>query len=147
MPMFRCSTVTGESDSEAHPARAREIVTSMQGRPAWDTMCIAPNALGQFPFMNLSWHEGHGFEVQCFEAPESVSDFLVSHSDISSPEVYVELGGQTQELWPLQLFVPLETAVLALHHFLETGRENPNLVWVRIDRFPRRTVRPPPLLE
>lgn len=61
-------------------------------------MCIAPEAPGQFPFMNLSWHQGHGFEVQCFETPESEGDFLVSDTAFSSPEVYIELGGQTQEL-------------------------------------------------
>ena len=115
---------------------------AIQGRPAWDTLRVAPEGLGQFPFMNLSWHEGHGFEVQCFETPESDSDFLVSDSDLSLPEVYVELGGQTQELWPRQLFTSLETAFLALHYFLEMGRENPDLAWVRIDRFPRRTVEP-----
>lgn len=31
---------------------------------------------------------------------------------------------------------------LALHHFLEAGRENPDLPWLRIDRFRGRTVRP-----
>ena len=78
--------------------------------------------------------------MQCFETPESDSDFLISDKALSAPEVYVNLGGQAQELWPRQLFVPPPIALEAIRYFLEKGRENPNLNWARIDQFPRRTV-------
>ena len=142
MLTFRYSTVAGSHDMELSSSAARDVLEAMQGRPAWDTVCVVPTGNERFPFMNISWHAEYGLEVQCFETPESNSEFLVTDQALSSPEVYVELGGQTQELWPRQLFVPLELALEALRFFLETGRENQDLRWVPINGFPRRTVRP-----
>lgn len=59
---------------------------------------------------------------------------------LSPPTIDIVLGGQTQEQWPRQLFVPIGLAREALEFFLELGRQNPSLRWVRIDRFPRRTI-------
>jgi Immunity protein Imm1 len=141
MLTFQYSTVAGSHDMELSSGAARHVLEAMQGRPAWDTVCVVPTGSKRFPFMNISWHAEYGFEVQCFQTPESKSEFLVTGEALYSPEVYVELGGQTQELWPRQLFVPLELALEALRFFLETGRENQDLRWVPINGFPRRTVR------
>lgn len=55
-------------------------------------------------------------------------------------EVYVELGGMTEELWPKQLFAPYELAQVALEYFLNTGLQDPALSWVGLNAFPRKTV-------
>ena len=148
MPKFQFTTVGGYETGEVSPNDAEDTLLSMQKRPTWKGVCVLPHEVkqadggGQFPFLNLSWHDGYGYEVQCFETPESNSEFLATGQNLSEPEVYVELGGQTQELWPRQLFVPFNIAVQALRFFLESGRQDPNLHWVGIEAFPRRTVRP-----
>jgi immunity protein Imm1 of predicted polymorphic toxin system len=142
MLTFRYSTVSGSRDMGLSSAAACDVLEAMQGRPAWDTVCVVPTGNERFPIMNISCHAEYGLEVQCFETAESNSEFLVTDQPLSSPEVYVDLGGQTQELWPRQLFVPLELALQALRFFLETGRENQDLRWVPINGFSRRTVRP-----
>ena len=58
----------------------------------------------------------------------------------STPSVEVELGGQALERWPPELFVSAERTTQALDHFLEFGKQDPALEWVRIDRFPRETL-------
>ena len=140
MPSFTYALLSEDKERPASPKAAAEILVMSEGRPAWDNLQICPEGNSQFPFMNISWHQGHGFDVQCFEKPESDSEFLASDTVLSAPEVYIEIGGQTQELWPKQLFVSRALALEAVRHFLETGRENPSLVWVPIARFPRRTV-------
>jgi hypothetical protein len=142
MLAFQFSTIASNEESDVSTADARELLVRLQARPAWDSARVTPKGDSQFPLLNLSWHEGDGFVVQCFETPQSNSDFLLTGEPLSSPEVYVELGGQTQELWPRQLFVPLALAAEALKEFLESGRQSPSLLWIPIDRFPRRTVRP-----
>jgi hypothetical protein len=64
---------------------------------------------------------------------------VITH-DFSSPSVEVELGGQALERWPRELFVSAERATQALNHFLEFGKQDPALEWVRIDGFPRETL-------
>ncbi len=148
MPKFKFTTVGGYATGKISSNDAENTLREMQKRPAWEGVCIFPqeelqaDGGGQFPFLNLSWHSDHGYEVQCFETPQSNSDFLAVEQNLSAPEVYVELGGQTQELWPRQLFVPLALATQALRFFLESGRQDPSLHWVAIAKFPRRTVRP-----
>jgi len=66
--------------------------------------------------------------------------FVAVGSKLSAPEVYVELGGQGQELWPRELFVPYEIAERAVLFFYASERRDPSLNWVAIDAFPRRTV-------
>jgi hypothetical protein len=59
---------------------------------------------------------------------------------LSEPEIYVELGGQGRELWPPQLFVPFDSVMQALNHFLTTGLQDPLLAWIGLGDFPRRPV-------
>jgi len=42
--------------------------------------------------------------------------------------------------WPRELFVSAAQATQALNHFLEHGKQDPALEWVRIDAFPRETL-------
>jgi hypothetical protein len=52
----------------------------------------------------------------------------------------VELGGQALERWPRELFVSMALATQALDHFLNFGKQDLALEWVRIDAFPRETI-------
>jgi hypothetical protein len=85
-------------------------------------------------------HEGGGFVLQCYEHGESWSDFLVTSRQFSTPSVEVELGGQALERWPRELFVTAEPATRALNCFLDHGKQDPTLEWIRIDGFPRETL-------
>ncbi len=105
----------------------------------WDGASISP-ADAEYPRVHVDWHEGHGFVFQCYEQEESWSDFLVTTRDFSAPSVEMELGGQALERWPRELFVSAEHATQALTHFLEHGKQDPALEWVRIDGFPRETL-------
>ena len=118
---------------------ASELVREVQSRPAWDGASISP-ADADYPRVHLDWHEGHGFVFQCYENEESWSDFLVTSRHVSTPSVEVELGGQALERWPRELFVSAAQATQALNHFLESGKQDPALEWVRIDGFPRETL-------
>lgn len=139
-PSFIFTTLADNEERPANASAVAEIIAQIEDRPAWDNLQIRPLGNDMFPVMNISWHAGHGLEVQCFPTPESNSNFLASDKLLSAPEVYVELGGQTQELWPRQLFVQTAVAVAAVKYFLETGCEDPNLIWVPIAHFPRCTV-------
>jgi len=148
MLRFQFATVGGSELLTIEPADTEGILRSMQSRPTWDGVAISPIAElgpdgeGQFPFLNLSWHPDHGYVVQCFETASSESDFLISSPQLSSPEVYIDLGGQTQELWPPQLFVPLDLAYQALRYLLESAHQDPGLQWIGVGAFPRLTVAP-----
>ncbi|MBI3049681.1 MAG: hypothetical protein HYY76_15360 [Acidobacteria bacterium] len=120
-------------------ASASEILTEVQSRSAWDGASISP-ADAQCPLVHIDWHEGHGFVFQCYENEESWSDFLVTGQHFSPPSIEVELGGQALERWPRELFVSAELATEALNHFLDYGKQDPALEWVRIDGFPRKIV-------
>ena len=141
MRTFQASTISAGADTVITPGQAGIILQAMQARPAWDELQVSSEDT-QFPLLNVSWHSPDGFVVQCFETPESNSDFLASQPSLSTPSVYIELGGQTQELWPKELFVPLDLACRALDHFVITGDQHRDLIWVYISNFPRRTVRP-----
>ena len=56
------------------------------------------------------------------------------------PMIEINLGGQTLERWPAELFVSEELAHRALECFLASGKQDPALHWIRIDAFPRETV-------
>ena len=118
---------------------ALELLTQVQSRPVWDGASISPEG-AQFPLVHVDWHEGHGFVLQCYEDEESWSDFLVTGQDFSAPSIEVELGGQALERWPRELFVSAERATQALSQFLEFGKQDRALEWVRIDAFPRKIV-------
>ncbi|MBI2186094.1 MAG: hypothetical protein HYU37_03090 [Acidobacteria bacterium] len=110
-----------------HPmpiASASELLADVQSRPVWDGASISP-ADAEYPRVHLDWHE------------ESWSDFLATSRHFSSPSIEMELGGQALERWPRELFVSAERATQALNHFLQFGKQDPALEWIRIDGFPR----------
>lgn len=124
---------------------------SLQTLGARDSLQVFPDAQPrpdghwQFPRISVGWEAvGHGYVVQCYESAESRSFLLVTSAQFSAPEVYVELGGMAEELWPAQLFTTYELVQVALEYFLETGLQDPALSWVGLNAFPRRTV-PRPL--
>jgi hypothetical protein len=111
----------------------------MRSNPSWDAASISP-ADDQFPRAHVEWHENHGFVIQCFEDDRAFGDFLVRGAHMSPPAVEVNLGGQALERWPSELFVSEPLAHQALDGFLNSGRQDPELHRVRIDRFPREIV-------
>lgn len=124
----------------------KELI-GLQAVGAWDGLQIfpdaepAPDGHWQFPRISVGWvAEGRGYVVQCFETANSKSFFLSMSARLSEPEVYIELGGSTEELWPKQLFVPYDLAAKAIQHFLATGLQDPELAWVGLSRFQRKTV-------
>jgi hypothetical protein len=134
---FLYSTLSGP---ENVPARdAPELLGIARERPRWDALIIvAENE--NYPRLHVTWHEGHGFVVHCFEDGESWGFFLTEAASFSSPEVEIEMGGQALEKWPRQLFVDSERALEALDFFLKTGKQNGTQHWVRTDAFPREIV-------
>lgn len=134
---FRASFIT--SDAPMPVTSVAELLANVQSRPVWDGASISP-ADADYPRAHLDWHEGNGFVFQCYEDGESWSDFLVTGRDFSTPSVEVELGGQALERWPRELYVPWELATQALNHFLEFGKQQPALEWIRLDGFPRETL-------
>ena len=58
----------------------------------------------------------------------------------STPSIEVELGGQGLEGWPRELFVSAQQAMQALDHFLDHGKQDPALEWIRIDGFLRESL-------
>jgi len=134
---FRLSFLTSEATLPI-PA-VSEILARLRSGPVWDGASIAP-AEGQFPLLHIEWHEGHGFVIQCYEDEQAWSDFLVTGISCGPPTIEINLGGQTLERWPSELFVPEEPARQVLDCFLTSGKQGPALHWVRIDAFPREAV-------
>jgi hypothetical protein len=134
---FRASFIM--SDAPMPITSVPQLLGDIQSRPVWDGASIAP-AGGDYPRVHLDWHEGNGFLFQCYENAESWSDFLVTSRQFSTPSVEVGLGGQALERWPPELFVPAERAARALNHFLDYGKQDPALEWIRIDGFPREAL-------
>ncbi len=134
---FRASFIM--SDAAMPITSVAELLADVQSRPVWDGTSISPGD-ADYPLVHLDWHEGNGFVFQCYEDRESWSDFLVTSRDFSTPSVEMELGGQALERWPRELFVPWELATQALNHFLEFGKQQPALEWIRLDGFPRETL-------
>ncbi len=134
-------------------AELPRVVLELQSLSRWHGVQIfpdaepAPDGHWQFPRVSIGWHSaGPGYVFQCFETVHSNSCLLASASELSEPETYVELGGQGQELWPKQLFVPYGSVMQALNHFLTTGLQDPLLDWIGLGDFQRRatTARPRP---
>lgn len=149
MSGFLYTRVAGARRYSATPDGVDKVIRSLQKRATWEGIIISPNeepgpdGAGQFPVLNLSWYPGYGYQVQCFEsAARLASDFLATGSVLSKPQVYVELDGQGQELWPPELFVSFESAAKATRHLLVHGSEDPSLLWIPANRFPRRSTRP-----
>ena len=135
--MFRYSTLAGGENAPA-PA-ASELIEIVRHRQLWDEITIAKED-AQFPRAGLSWHEGHGLVLHCFEDEMSWGFFLAEPGSLTSPEVDIVLGGQVQERWPRQLFVDPSLGAEALDYFLETGKQKETLHWIRTDAVPRETV-------
>ena len=133
---FQLSAVIGDRLVERSPPPVSELLTMLRNGQMWGDVCIYPS-VGQFPRANVSFHEGHGFVIQCYEHERSWSDFLVSATKMSSPSVEIQLGGHGVERWPPELFVSEPSAAEALEYFLDCGKEKGSLFWVRIDEFPR----------
>ena len=134
---FLYSTLSGPENVPAQDAP--ELLGIARGLPRWDALIIvAENE--NYPRLHVTWHEGHGFVLLCFEAGESGGFFLAATTPFSAPEIEIEMGGQALEKWPRQLFSDRELAVDALDFFLKTGRQNGTQHWVRTDAFPREIV-------
>ncbi|MBI2074167.1 MAG: hypothetical protein HYW06_10805 [Gemmatimonadetes bacterium] len=136
---FQFAAAIGDQLVEKAAPSASELLTILRRGEIWGEASIYPK-LADFPRALLSFHEGHGFVVQCYEDQRSRSDFLVTAGELSRPHVEIQLGGQALERWPQELFVPEALAVEALEWFLDSGKLKPDLHWVRIDRFPREIV-------
>jgi hypothetical protein len=134
---FRASFII--SDAPIPITSVAELLADVQSREVWDGASISP-VDADYPLVQIDWHEGNGFVLQCYEDGEAWSNFLVTSRDFSAPSVEMELGGQALERWPRELFVTWELAAQALNQFLEFGRQHPALEWVRIDGFPRETL-------
>ena len=134
---FRLSFVTSETGLPVPPVAT--ILARLQSSPSWDAASIS-RVDDQFPRLHVEWQGGRGFVVQCFEDEQSWGYFLVSGLPVGSPTVEINLGGQTLERWPPELFVPEQLASQALDCFLDSGKQDQALQWVRIDGFPRETI-------
>jgi len=131
---FQIAFITDEAPAPIESVSA--VLAQARSSPRCDGGSITP-VDGQFPCLWVEWHSCLGFVIQCYEDESSPGDFLVSGSCCGIPKVEIELGGQALELWPSELFVSDELAEQALKCFIATGRQNPDLNWVRIDAFPR----------
>jgi len=143
---FKYTTVGESADYPIEPEGVESLLQSMKARPTWQGVIIAPDAKpgpdgeGQYPIVSLAWFPDYGYEVLLMEL-SGESNFLASSEQLSEPEVYVELGGQGQELWPRELFVPFAAVSQALCSLLQSGSREQSLPWVAIDSFPRLEVK------
>jgi hypothetical protein len=145
MLKFKYTKVAGQRVLCLTPEKVSGMLRAMQKRPTWEGVIISPDAKptldgeGQFPVLSLGWYLGFGYEAHCMELSHE-SHFVATSGKLSKPEVYVELGGQGQELWPRELFVPLALAEQAVLHLLRGGKRDPSLRWVAIGAIPRKRV-------
>ena len=146
MLKFKYTKVAGQRMLSLTPEKVPGMLRAMRSRPTWEGVIISPDAKpgpdgeGQYPILSLGWYPGFGYEAHCMELKPK-SHFVARDKKLSEPEVYVELGGQGQELWPRELFVPYEVAERAVLHLLHTGKRDRSLAWVAIDAFARKNVR------
>lgn len=138
MTNFRYSTLSGGENAPV--PSGGELIEIVRRRPVWDEITITREDDAQFPRASLSWHEGHGLVLHCFEDDLSWGFFLAESGSLTEPEIDIVLGGQVQERWPPQLFVDPCLGAEALDHFLERGKQKETLHWIRTDGFPRATV-------
>lgn len=136
-PSFQLSFVS--SEAEMPMSTASEILGRVRSVAPWDEASVCPEQ-ADFPRVHISWHSRAGFNVHCFEDDESLGQFLVTSRDFSPPSVEINLGGQTLERWPCELFVAEPLAIEALKYFLDDARLNPALCWVGTGEFPRETL-------
>src|SRR5206468_11505184 len=79
-------------------------------------------------------------EIQGVEIENSYSDIHLAGLRCAVPMVEINLGGQSLELCPQELFLPEKLAHRAVEYFLNSGKEDPALCWARIDALPRETI-------
>jgi hypothetical protein len=144
---FKIHRMSGFEGRSIAREDAPDELRNLQALGAWDGLQVfpdaqpAPDGHWQFPRISAGWEAaGRGYVVQCYETADSSSFFLATSRQLSAPEVYVELGGMAEELWPAQLFVPYAMALSALEHFLNTGRQDPSLAWVGLNAFARQVL-------
>lgn len=146
MHRFKYTTVGESAEYPIEPEGVESLLQSMKTRPTWQGVIIAPDAKpgpdgeGQYPVVSLAWYPDYGYEVHFMELTAE-SNFLASSEQLSKPEIYIELGGQGQELWPRELFVPFAAVSQALCSLLQSGSRDQSLPWVAIDSFPRLEVK------
>ena len=146
MLKFKYTKVAGQRTLSLTPEKVHGMLRAMQKRATWEGVIVSPDAQlgpdgeGQFPVLCLGWYPRFGYEAHCMDL-NSDGHFVATSVKLSAPEVYVELGGQGQELWPRELFVPYAIAEQAALYLLRTGRRDPSLKWVGIGAFPRKKVR------
>lgn len=116
-----------------------EVLSRLRSAAVWDEASIR-RADSDFPRVHISWRECAGFYLQCFENDISSGEFLVTRIEFSNPSVEINLGGQTLERWPRELFVSEDLATETLEHFLNYGEVKPLLCWVGTGHFPRETI-------
>ena len=64
------------SEPENVPAQAApELLGIARGLPRWDALIIVAEN-DNYPRLHVTWHEGYGFVVHCFEDGESWEFFL-----------------------------------------------------------------------
>ncbi len=139
MTEFMYSTVSVGSRVKVEPGQAASVLESMQARPAWDEVQVAPLEF-RLPMLQIAWRAPDGFVLHYFDDSQPFGDLLSQSMSLSQPAVFIDIGGQTQELWPRELFVSFSLAEAGFEHFLTHGVKRPDLAWVGIGRFPRRTL-------
>jgi hypothetical protein len=147
MTGFIYCKVAGQRDMKLTPEKVAGMLRAMLKRPSWQGVIVSPNeplgqnGKGQVPRVSIEWFPKFGYQVRVIELGIK-SHFVATSEHLSQPEVYVELGGQGQELWPPEMFVPIEIAEQAIHYLLETGKRDPAHHWIAIDGFKRVSVKP-----
>ena len=148
---FKIRQMYGAEPESLSAAELPRFVLDLQSLSPLHGLQIFPDAEPaldghwQYPCLSIGWHrDALGYVVQCSETAYSGSCLLATSPELSEPEIYIEFGGQGQELWPKQLYVPYGTVMQALDHFLSTGLQNPLLDWIGLGDFPRRRVAPRP---
>ena len=136
-PSFRLSFVSSEA-AIAVPS-ASEVLARVRSVAPWDEASIC-RAQTDFPRVHISWHNSEGFNVHCFENERSFGQFLISSHELSPPSIEINLGGQTLERWPRELFVSEALATEALEYFLDYAEPKPSLCWTGTGDFPRETI-------
>ncbi len=146
MLKFKYAKVAGQRMLNLTAEKVSGMLRAMEKRPTWEGVIISPDAKpgpdgeGQYPILSLSWYPDFGYEAHCMELSR-ISHFVATGRKLSKPEIYVELGGQGQELWPRELFVPFAIVEQVVHHLLLSGKRDPKFPWVPIDAIPRKMLR------
>ena len=144
---FKYTKVAGLRCMSLARERVPGMLRAMQRRATWEGVIITPDAelgldgKGQYPILSLSWYPDFGYDVHFMGLDWKENFFVAAQAELSKPEVYVELGGQGQELWPPELFVPYSIAERAVNYLVRTGKRNPSLTWVGISAFKRKAVK------